>query len=36
MKARGVSTEELIEGVQIGTMEQALTMVKNSSKQLFF
>ncbi|MHA1822060.1 MAG: DsrE/DsrF/TusD sulfur relay family protein [Promethearchaeota archaeon] len=35
-KARGVKKEELIDGIQVGTMETALEYVMNSDKQLFF
>jgi len=36
MKGRGMSNEELIPGVQVGTMEMCLDWVKQSDKQLFF
>ena len=36
MKACGMDAAELMEGVQVGTMELALEMVKASDKQLFF
>ncbi|GAB4312638.1 MAG: DsrE/DsrF/TusD sulfur relay family protein [Promethearchaeota archaeon] len=36
MKARGVSEDELLDGVQKGTMETALQWTVESDKQLFF
>ena len=36
MKARGMAAEELMDGIQIGTMEKCLEWVKISDKQLFF
>lgn len=36
MKARGVMSDELLDGIKTGTMEMALEWVKNSDKQLFF
>ena len=36
MKARGMANEELIEGIQMGTMEKALQYTKDCEKLLFF
>lgn len=36
MKARGMKQDELIEGVQMGTMEMAVAWTAESEKQLFF